>query len=107
MKNSKFLEAHLNPFHANSQNATTSTILRPEPPQQEERTEQETNVPQEQHQAEESKKHETNIPHLPSKPRQLRKPPLQEFIENTKEIIKEDTIQTPQLRSPFSSTPGE
>ena len=107
MKNSKFLEAHLNPFHANSQNATTSTILRPEPPQQEERTEQETNVPQELHQEEESKEHETNIPHLPSKPQQLQKPPLQEFIENTKEIIKEDTNQTPQLRSPFSSTPGE
>ena len=107
MKNSKFLEAHLNPFHADSQNATTSTVLRPEPPQQEERTEQETNVPQEQHQEEESKENETNIPHLPSKPQQLRKPPLQEFIENTKKIIKEETNQPPQLRSPFSSTPGE
>ena len=107
MKNSKFLKAHLNPFHADSQNATTSTVLRPEPPQQEERTEQETNVPQELHQEEESKEHETNIPHLPSKPQQLQKPPLQEFIENTKEIIKEETNQTPQLRSPFSSTPGE
>ena len=107
MKNSKFLKAHLNPFHADSQNATTSTRLRPEPPQQEERTEQETNVPQELHQEEESKEHETNIPHLPSKPQQLQKPPLQKFIEDTKEIIKEETNQTPQLRSPFSSTPGE
>ncbi|XP_066026765.1 NACHT, LRR and PYD domains-containing protein 12-like isoform X1 [Pocillopora verrucosa] len=81
MKNSNFLKAHLNPFHADSQNATTSTLSRPEPPQQEKRTEQET--------------------------QQLRKPPLQEFIENTKEIIKEETNQPPQLRSPFSSTPGE
>ena len=177
MKNSKFLEAHLNPSHASSQNATTSIALRTEPPQQEERTEQETNapqeqhqvekrkehetniphfptksqeerteqdtnVPQEQHQVEEIKDHETNIPHLPSKPQeerteqetnvpqeqhqveepkdhetniphlsskshQIRKPPLQEFIENTKKIIKEETNQPPQLRSPFSSTPGE
>ena len=89
-KNSKFLKAHLNPFHADLQNATTSTLSRPEPPQQEKRTEQ-----------------ETNTPHLPSKPQQLRKPPLQEFIENTKKIIKEETNQPPQLRSPFSSTPGE
>ena len=107
MKNSKFLKAHLNPFHADSQNATTSTLSRPEPPQQEKRTEQETNTPQEQHQEEESEENETNIPHLPSKPQQLRKPPLQEFIENTKKIIKEETNQPPQLRSPFSSTPGE
>ncbi|XP_066028449.1 NACHT, LRR and PYD domains-containing protein 3-like [Pocillopora verrucosa] len=67
MKNSKFLEAYLNPSHACSQNATTSIVLRPEPPP---------------------------------------KPPLQEFIENTKKIIKEETNQPPQLRSPFSSTPG-
>ena len=107
MKNSKFLEAHLNPFHADSQNATTSTVLRPEPPQQEERTEQETNVPQEQHQEEESKENETNIPHLPSKPQQLRKPPLQEFIDNTKKIIRNETKRPPQLRSPFPNTPGE
>ena len=32
---------------------------------------------------------------------------LQEFIENTKKIIKDETNQPPQLRSPFSSTPGE
>ena len=142
MKNSKFLKAHLNPFHADSQNATTSTVLRPEPPQQEERTEQETNtsqeqhqveeskehetniphlpgkshekrteqetnVPQEQHQEEESKEHETNIPHLPSKSQQLQKPPLQEFIDNTKKIIRDETKRPPQLRSPFSNTPGE
>ena len=142
MKNSKFLEAHLNPSHASSQNATTSIVLRPEPPQQEERTEQETNVPQEQHQKEESKDHktniphlpsklqeerteqetnvpqeqhqeeeskenETNIPHLPSKPQKLQKPPLQEFIENTKRVIKDETNRPPQLRSPFPSTPGE
>nr|XP_058959174.1 NACHT, LRR and PYD domains-containing protein 5-like [Pocillopora verrucosa] len=142
MKNSKFLEAHLNPSHASSQNATTSIVLRPEPPQQEERTEQETNVPQEQHQEEESKEHETNIPHLPSKPQEerteqdtnapqeqhqeeeskenetniphlpskpqkLQKPPLQEFIENTKRVIKDETNRPPQLRSPFPSTPGE
>ena len=73
MKNSKFLKAHLS---------------RPEPPQQEKRTEQETNTPQEQHQEEESEA-------------------LQEFIENTKKIIKEETNQPPQLRSPFSSTHGE
>ncbi|XP_066028258.1 NACHT, LRR and PYD domains-containing protein 3-like [Pocillopora verrucosa] len=96
MKNSKFLKAHLNPFHADSQNATTSTV-----------TEQETNVPQEQHQEEESKEHETNIPHLPSKPQQLQKPPLQQFIDNTKKIISDETNKPPQLRSPFSSTPGE
>ena len=142
MKNSKFLEAHLNPSHASSQNATTSIVLRPEPPQQEERTEQETNVPQEQHQKEESKDHETNIPHLPSmlqeerteqetnvpqeqhqeeeskenetniphlpsKPQKLQKSPLQEFIENTKRVIKDETNRPPQLRSPFPSTPGE
>ena len=107
MKNSKFLKAHLNPFHADSQNATTSTLSRPEPPQQEKRTEQETNTPQEQQKEKESEENETNIPHLPSKPQQLRKPPLQEFIENTKKIIKEETNQPPQLRSPFSSTPGE
>ena len=174
MKNSKFLEAHLNPSHASSQNA--KIVSRPEPPRQEERTEQdtnvpqkqhqveeikdhetniphfptkfqertekdtnvpqeqhqveeikdhetniphlpskpqeerteqETNVPQEQHQVEEPKDHETNIPHLPSKSHQIRKPPLQEFIENTKKIIKDETNQPPQLRSPFSSTPGE
>ena len=177
MKNSKFLEAHLNPSHASSQNATTSIVLRPEPPQQEERTEQETNAPkeqhqkeeskdhetnilhlpsklqeerteqetnvpqeqhqeeeskenetniphlpskpqeertepgtngpQEQHQEEESKDHETNIPQLPSKPQKLQKPPLQEFIENTKRVIKDETNRPPQLRSPFPSTPGE
>ena len=176
MKNSKFLEAHLNPSHASSQNATTSIVLKPEPPQQEERTEQETKAPQEQHQVEESKEHETNIPHLPSKsqeerteqetnapqkqhqeeeskehetniphlpskpqeerteqemntpqehqegeskenetniphlpskPQQLRKPPLQEFIDNTKKIIRDETKRPPQLRSPFSNTPGE
>ena len=120
MNNSKFLKAHLNPFHADSQNATTSTVLRPEPPQQEEtntsqeqhqvedlpgkshekRTEQETNVPQEQHQEEESKEQA-------SKPQQLQKPPLQEFIDNTKKIISDETNQPPQLRSPFSNTPGE
>ena len=44
---------------------------------------------------------------LPSKSQQFRKPPLQEFIENTKKIIKKETNQPPQLRSPFSSTPGE
>ena len=43
---------------------------------------------------------------LPSKSQQFRKPTLQEFIENTKKIIKEETNQPPQLRSPFSSTPG-
>jgi len=32
---------------------------------------------------------------------------LQEFIENTKKIIKEETTQPPQLQSPFSSTPGK
>ncbi|XP_066028445.1 NACHT, LRR and PYD domains-containing protein 3-like [Pocillopora verrucosa] len=74
---------------------------------QEERTEQETNVPQEQHQEEESKENETNIPHLPSKPQKLQKPPLQEFIENTKRVIKDETNRPPQLRSPFPSTPGK
>ena len=124
MKNSNFLKAHLKPSHGNSQNAITSTELKPKPQQQIERTEHErdfpqepkqreerkeegTNVPQELHQVEESRDHETNIPRLPSEPEQLQKPPLQEFIENTKKIIKEETNQPPQLRSPFSSTPGE
>ena len=44
---------------------------------------------------------------LPSKSQQFRKPPLQEFIENTKKIIKEETNQPPKLQSLFSSTPGE
>ena len=44
---------------------------------------------------------------LPSKPQQLRKPPLQEFIDNTKKKIRDKTKRPPQLRSPFSSTPGE
>ena len=101
MKNSKFLKAHLNPFHADSHE------LRPESLQQEERTEEETNTPQEQHQEEESKENETNIPHLPSKPQQLRKPPLQEFIDNTKKKIRDKTKRPPQLRSPFSNTPCE
>ena len=124
MKNSNFLKAHLKPSHGNSQNAITSTELKPKPQQQIERTEHErdfpqepkqreerkeegTNVPQELHQVEESRDHETNIPRLPSEPEQLQKPPLQEFIENTKKIIKDETNQPPQLRSPFSSTPGE
>ncbi|CAH3135581.1 unnamed protein product, partial [Pocillopora meandrina] len=124
MKNSNFLKAHLNPFHGNSQNATTATALKPDPRQQkqrmehetnlpqepqnqEERTEHETNVPQELHQIKESTDHGTNIPHLTSEPEKPRKPPLQEFIENTKRIIKEETNQPPQLRSPFSSTHGE
>ncbi|RMX39392.1 hypothetical protein pdam_00005971 [Pocillopora damicornis] len=124
MKNSNFLKAHLKPSHGNSQNAITSTELKPKPQQQIERTEHErdfpqepkqreerkeegTNVPQELHQVEESRDHETKIPRLPSEPEQLQKPPLQEFIENTKKIIKDETNQPPQLRSPFSSTPGE
>ena len=83
MKNSNFLKSHLNPFHGNS-------ALKPDPRQQKQRTE-----------------HETNIPHLPSEPEKPRKPPLKEFIENTKRNIKEQTNQPPQLRSPFSSTHGE
>ena len=61
MKNSRFLEAHLNP-----------TMLK--------------------------------LEHIPQR---LRNPLLQEFIANTKESIKKETNQLPQLRSPFSSTPGE
>ena len=90
MKNSNFLKSHLNPFHGNSQNATAATALKPDPQQQKQRTEL-----------------ETNIPHLPSQPQKFRKPPLQEFIENTKTIIKDETNRPPQLRSPFSSTHGE
>ena len=48
-----------------------------------------------------------NPSYLPSKPEQFQKTLLQEFIENTKKIIKEETSRPPQLRSPFSSTPGE
>ncbi|PFX15754.1 NACHT, LRR and PYD domains-containing protein 12 [Stylophora pistillata] len=90
MKNSNFLTAHLNSSHGNSQNASTSIGLKPEPQQQEEETE-----------------HETNILHRPSEYEQLLKVPLQEFIENTKTKILKDTRRPPQLRSPFSSTPGE
>ena len=48
-----------------------------------------------------------NIPHLLSKPEQFQETLLQEFIANTKKVIKEETNKPPQLRSPFSSTPGE
>ncbi|PFX26727.1 Protein NLRC5 [Stylophora pistillata] len=118
MENLKFLLTHMNQYH-------TSTGLKLEPQQREERTEHETTTPQEPKQREERTEHEptpvpnelhpvekstdseTNIPQIQSEPEKLQKTPLQEFIETTKNKIKEETTQPPQLRSPLSSTPGE
>ena len=92
MQNSKFQTSHLNPPE--------------EPQQQEERIQLVVNISHEvQHQ--ERTEHETNIPHLPSGPEQLVKSSLQEFIQNTKKMIMDDTYQPPQLQSLFPSPPGK
>ena len=102
----KFQTSHLNPPEESVQQERTRLLNIPHGIQQQERTEPETNIPQELHPVEESKDHETNIPHLPSGPDQLLKP-LQEFILNTKKMIIDDTYQLPQLQSLCSSPPGK
>ena len=102
----KFQTSHLNPPEESVQQERTRLFNIPHGIQQQERTEPETNIPQELHPVEESKDHETNIPHLPSGPEQLLKP-LQEFILNTKKMIIDDTYQLPQLQSLCSSPPGK
>ena len=102
----KFQTSHLNPPEESVQQERTRLLNIPHGIQQQERTEPETNIPQELHPVEESKDHETNIPHLPSGPEQLLKP-LQEFILNTKKMIIDDTYQLPQLQSLCSSPPGK
>ena len=100
MQNSKFQASHLNPPEESQQQQEERTQLvtnNPHEPQRQERTE--TNISQEDH--------DTNIPHLPSGPEQLVKSPLQEFIQNTKKMIMDDTYQPPQLQSLFPSPPGK
>ena len=92
MQNSKFQTSHLNPPE--------------EPQQQEERIQLVVNISHEVQQQERTE-HETNIPHLPSGPEKLVKSPLQEFIQNTKKMIMDDTYQPPQLQSLFPSPPGK
>ena len=92
MQNSKFQISHLNPPE--------------EPQQQEERIQLVVNISHEVQQQERTE-HETNIPHLPSRPEKLVKSPLQEFIQNTKKMIMDDTYQPPQLQSLFPSPPGK
>nr|XP_058958520.1 NACHT, LRR and PYD domains-containing protein 3-like [Pocillopora verrucosa] len=93
MQNSKFQTSHLNPPE--------------ESQQQEEITQLVTNIAHERRRRQERTEHETNIPHLPSGPEQLVKSPLQEFIQNTKKMIMDDTYQPPQLQSLFPSPPGK
>ena len=92
MQNSKFQTSHLNPSEESRQQEEREQIVIyiPHEIQQQERTE-----------------HEINIPHLPSGPEQLLKSPLQEFIQNTKKMIMDDTYQPPQLQSLFPSPPGK
>ena len=92
MQNSKFQTSHLNPPE--------------ESRQQEERVQIVINIPHEIQQQERTE-HEINIPHLPSGPEQLLKSPLQEFIQNTKKMIIDDTYYPPQLRSLFPSPLGK
>ena len=107
MQNSKFQASHLNPPEESQQQEERTQLVtnNPHDPQRQERTE--TKILQEVHQVEESKDHETNIPHLPSGPEQFVKSPLQEFIQNTKKMIMDDTYQPPQLQSLFPSPPGK
>ena len=107
MQNSKFQASHLNPPEESQQQEERTQLVtnNPHDPQRQERTE--TNIPQEVHHVEESKDHETNIPHQPSGPEQFVKSPLQEFIQNTKKMIMDDTYQPPQLQSLFPSPPGK
>ena len=90
MQNSKFQASHLNPPE--------------ESQQQEERTQLVTNIP---HEPQRQGRTETNISHLQGGPEQLVKSPLQEFIQNTKKMIMDDTYQPPQLRSLFPGPPGK
>nr|XP_058944724.1 protein NLRC5-like [Pocillopora verrucosa] len=90
MQNSKFQASHLNPPE--------------ESQQQEERTQLVTNHP---HEPQRQGRTETNISHLQGGPEQLVKSPLQEFIQNTKKMIMDDTYQPPQLRSLFPGPPGK
>ena len=90
MQNSKFQASHLNPPE--------------ESQQQEERTQLVTNHP---HEPQRQGRTETNISHLQGGPEQLVKSPLQEFIQNTKKMIMDDTYQPPQLQSLFPSPPGK
>nr|XP_058958517.1 protein NLRC5-like [Pocillopora verrucosa] len=92
MQNSKFQTSHLNPSE--------------ESRQQEERVQIVINIPHEIQQQERTE-HEINIPHLPSGPEQLVKSPLQEFIQNTKKMIMDDTYRPPQLQSLFQSPLGK
>ena len=92
MQNSKFQTSHLNPSE--------------ESRQQEERVQIVINIPHEIQQQQRTE-HKINIPHLPSGPEQLLKSPLQEFIQNTKKMIMDDTYQPPQLQSLFPSPPGK
>ena len=92
MQNSKFQTSHLNPSE--------------ESRQQEERVQIVINIPHEIQQQERTE-HEINIPHLPSGPEQLLKSPLQEFIQNTKKMIMDDTYRPPQLQSLFPSPTGK
>ena len=99
MKNSKFQASHLNPPEESRQQEEGTQLVtnNPHEPQRQERTE--TNISQEEH--------DTNIPHLQGGPEQLVKSPLQEFIQNTKKMIMDDTYQPPQLQSLFPSPPGK
>ena len=108
MQNSKFQTSHLNPPKAPQRQERIQLVINiTHEIQKQERTQHETNIPQELPQVEESKDHERNIPYLPSGPEQLLKAPLQEFIQNTKKMIIDDTYQPPQLRSLFPSPPGK
>ena len=109
MQNSKFQTSHLYSFEEPQQLEEMIQLLRniPHETQQQERTQQETDIPQELHQVEESNDHETNIPDVPSGPEQLLNLPLQEFIQNTKKMIKDDTHQPTQLLSLFPSPLGK
>ena len=98
MQNSKFQASHLNPPEESQQQEGTQLVTNnPHEPQRQERTE--TNISQEDH--------DTNIPHLQGGPEQLVNSPLQEFIQNTKKMIMDDTYQPPQLQSLFPSPPGK
>ena len=99
MQNSKFQTSHLNPPEESRQQEERTQLVtnNPHEPQRQERTE--TNISQEDH--------DTNIPHLQGGPEQLVKSPLQEFIQNTKKMIMDDTYQPPQLQSLFPSPPGK
>ena len=90
MQNSKFQASHLNPPE--------------ESRQQEEGTQLVTNHP---HEPQRQGRTETNISHLQGGPEELVKSPLQEFIQNTKKMIMDDTYRPPQLQSLFPSPPGK